>query len=724
MLLPMTLQSRIDIGAHPHEQRKPWSSPPEQITLGHGHHIQPIANSLAKRLGVSEEPASDTSLVHRISPHRSNLLSRIQGCEMHDNGDANINGNGSEGEDETVFNAERVPISDFMAEQSPFTSQNATKTFHLSRSATPTVNSGSTLVQMSSDPPTSNGISNPIAIQRKRVLHEDSVPPRGSSQIHADISRVTLTSAISRNAKLRRGSQSEDMDGLTDKVDAVVTNEVNELFRDTLQKVQTELCERQATASDDESPASAFLKGLLPSLMEEAKSRSQSLVPSVHATEPERPKDLPAAPKAMLTSPGVRLVESMLQAGADLTLPDEEPDSIMHATRMSRPSSSYHRKNIPSHTVRSDSRTTRSSQDDASSSRHRRYTSEHKNRSSHHSKSPRRSFSPANRKTSRYDARSPSPRRHRSRSPRASTNKRSTRYDRSRSPYRGRPEKKTHHRDYSDRSPRRYSYSDRNHSVSSKHESTRYDRRRQDSEYSRRPYRESLSPERGVRSHRDSQWIPEDETEHMVYDEPEPMHDLHDVSDVPGVWAFQVSRDFPDILEYSFNVSEEIAAKWNLIRENNWVMAERETRDELFLHLICLPTALAAPMLDSLLTEISQEPKTLTDALWSIQTEWPGRGSLIIEINPGKPTGKVFFPGDDPVRDPAMTFLDITDPKSCQRNIHNPLEITHTIREGVNTIRFIQLADMDKSFFLLASHRDIPTLDLTALDEILQFRTP
>ncbi|KAK0204954.1 hypothetical protein DFS33DRAFT_716856 [Desarmillaria ectypa] len=401
----------------------------------------------------------------------------------------------------------------------------------------------------------------------------------------------------------------------------------------------------------------------------------------------------------MLTSPGVRLVESMLQAGAKLTLPqpDEEPDSIIHATHMSRPSSSYHRKNMPSHTVRSDSRTARSSHDDISASSHHR----------------------------RYDTRTPSPRHHRSCSPHAFSNQRSTRYDRSRSPYRGRPEKRIHHRDYSDLSPQRDSHIVQNSSTSYKRQPTRYDRRRQNSESSRRPYRESLSPERGVRSHRGSQWIPEDETEHhMVYDGPEPMHNLHNVSDVPGVWGFQLSRDLPDILECSFNVGEEIAAKWNLTGENNWVIAERETGDELFLHLICLPTTLAASTLDSLLTETSQEPKTIADALWNMQTEWPEQGSLIIEINPGKTTGKVFFPGDDPVSDPVMIVHNIPDPKSCQSNIHNPLEITHTIQEGVNTIRFIQLTGMQKYFFLLASQREITTLDMIALDEILQFRTP
>lgn len=555
MLFPMTLQSRIDTGGYPHEHRKPWSTPPEEITLGHGHHIQPIANSLARRLGVSDDGTADASLVHRISPRRSNLLSRIQGCEMRDDDDANINGNGVEREEEMALNPERASISPFVRPFSFFfpkvsltitatqTSQNATKTSR--HSATPTA-------QMSPGPS-----------YRKRILHEDSVPPRStphnrSSQIHTDISRTTLTSAISRNAKLRRG---EDTGGLGDKVDAVVTNEINELFRNTLQKAKTELSEKQAAGTDDESPASAFLKGLLPSLTEETKSRSQSLVPS---TEPERPKHLPAAPKAMLTSPSVRLVESMLQAGADLTLLDEEPDTIMHATRMSRPSPSYHRKDKPILPVRSDSRTTRSSHDDVSTSKHNRYTSEHKTRSSRHSKSPHRAFSPANRKTRRYDTRTPSPRRHRSRSPRAFSNQRSTRYDRSRSPYRGRRTR----RDYSDPSPRRNGYNARNRSTSSKHQSARYDRRRQDPESSRRPHRESLSPERGVRPHRDSQWIPEAETEpHMVYDEPEPMPDLNGVSDVPGVWAFQLSRDLPDILEYSFNVSEEIAAKWNLKRE-------------------------------------------------------------------------------------------------------------------------------------------------------------
>lgn len=658
MLLPMTLQSRIDTGGYPHEQRKPWSTAPEQIPLGHGHCIQPIANSLARRLGVSEDGADDAPLVHRISPRRSNLLSRIQGCEMGDDGDANVNGNGTEHGEEWALNAKRASVS-------PCTSQNATKT--LGHSATP-------VAQMSPRP-------------QKRALHEDCGTP--FNQIHTDISRATLTSAVSRNAKLRRG---EDV---SDKVDAVVTDEINELFRGTLQKAQAELSEKQA---GDELPASAFLRGLLPSLMAETKSRSQSLVPS---TEPERPKHLPAAPKAMLTSPGVRLVESILQAGADLTLPDEEPDTILHATRMSRPSSSYHWKDVPSRPVRSDSRTTRSSHDDVSVSKHHRYTSDHTTRSSRHSKSPQRAFSPANHKTRHYDTRTPSPRRHRSRSPR---NQRSTRYDRSHSPYRGR---RTHRRDYPDPSPRRDSYNSRNRSPSSKHQSARYDRRRQDPESSRRPYRESLSPERGVRPHRDSQWIPEAETEHhMVYDEPEPMPDLNGVSDVPGVWAFQLSRDLPDVLEYSFNVNEEIATKWNLRRENNWVMTERETRDELFLHLLCLPTALAISTLDSVLTEPSQEPKAVADALWKMQTEWPEQGSLIIEINPGQPVGKVFFPGDH------------------SNNIHEPLEVTHTIQEGVNTIRFVQLAGMHKSFFLLASHREIPTLDLTALAELLQFRTP
>lgn len=653
----MTLQSRINTGGHPREQRKPWTTQPEQITLGHGHHIQPIANSLARRLGASGDGTADASLVHRISPRRSNLLSRIQGCEM---GDANVNGNGTEREDERALDAERTSIS-------PFTSQNATKT--LRHSATPTP-------QMSPGPSGQKGVS-----------HEDSIPPRGtpssrSSQIHTHISRATLTSAISQNAKLRRG---EDTDGLSDKVDAVVTSDINELFRNTLQKAQTELSEKQAAVPDDESPASAFLKELLPSVIE---SRSQSLDP---ATEPERPKHPPAAPKAMLRSPGTRLVESMLQAGADLTLPDEEPDSVMHATRMSRPSSSYHWKDIPSRPVRSDSRATHSSHDEVPE--HHRYNSEHRIRSSRHSKSPHRTFS----RITQYDTRTPSPRRHRSRSPR---NQRSTRYDRSRSPYRGR---RTHRRDYSDPSPRRNNYSARNRSTSSKYQSPRYDRRRQDPESSRRSRRrESLSPERGVRPHRDSQWIPEAESKyHMVYDEPEPMSDFNNISDVPGVWAFQHSRNLPDILECTFNVSEEVAAKWNLTRENNRVMAEGETRDELFLHLLCLPAALAVPVL----TDPSQEPKTIADALWKMQTEWPEGGSLIIEINPGKPVGKVFFPGDHP------------------NNIHSPLEVTHTIQQGVNTIRFVQLTGMHKSFVLFASHRDIPILDLTALAELLQFRT-
>ncbi|KAG7451326.1 uncharacterized protein BT62DRAFT_927002 [Guyanagaster necrorhizus] len=693
----MTLQSRIDTAG---QQKKLWSSPPEQIPLGHGHHIQPSANSLARRLRASEDRDSDDSLVHRISPCHSNLLSRIQGHEMYGNGDTN-----TEREDE------RALISDFMTVQSPFASENATKTLrrsaHFSRSATPTANPGSTLAQMFPDPSTSKYISS-AAIQRKSILYEDSATPSsGSPQIRADVARTTLISAISQNAKLRRGPTTMDMSCLGGKVNAVVTNEANELFLDTIQRAKTELREKQAVTSDDESPASTFLKGLSPSLIKETKTWSQSLVSSVHTTaEPEKPKILPAAPRVML-SPGIRLVESMLQAGSDLTLPqpDEElePDSIMHATRMPRPSSSYHRNNMPSHTVRSDSRTNRSFHNDASASRHHRYTSELKTRSSRHSKSPLRSFSPVNRKPSHYDARSPSPDTHQSRTPRIFSNQRSS-HDQSRSPHRGRPEKRSH-RDYSDPSPRRDNYSAQNRSTSSKCQS-RYDRRRQYPDSSRRLNRESLSPARGDPSKRDSQWTTEAKTEHhTVYDEPEPMHNLHSVSDVPGVWAFQLSRDSPDILEYSFSVGEEIAAKWNLTRENNWVVTEEKTRDELFLHLICLPTALAVPTLDSLLIESSQEPKAVASALWNMQTEWPEQGSLIIEINPGKTTGRVLFPGD-------------------LSNIHNPLEITHAIQKGINTIRFVQLTGMQKSFFLLASQRDIPTLDLTVLDEILQFRTP
>ncbi|KAK0223404.1 hypothetical protein IW262DRAFT_1295197 [Armillaria fumosa] len=311
----MTLQSRIDAGRYPHEQRKPWSTPPEEITLGHGHHIQPISNSLARRLGASGDGTADASLVHRISPRRSNLLSRIQGCEMGDDGDTNVNGNGTEREEERTLNTEQASVS-------PFVSLTIT-TIQASQNATKTLRRSATLIAQMSPGPS----------RQKSASHKDSVPPRGtpsnrSCQIHTDISRATLTSAISQNAKLRRG---EDMGGLSDKVDAVVTSEINELFRNTLQKVQAELSEKQAAVPDDGLPTSAFLKELLPSVME---SRSQSLDPS---TEPERPKHPPVAPKAMLTSPGARLVESMLQAGADLTLPDEEPDTVMHATRMTYP---------------------------------------------------------------------------------------------------------------------------------------------------------------------------------------------------------------------------------------------------------------------------------------------------------------------------------------------------------------------------------------------------
>ncbi|KAK0480090.1 hypothetical protein IW261DRAFT_1563775 [Armillaria novae-zelandiae] len=645
----MSLQSRIDTGGHPHEQRKPW--PTEQIALGHGHHIQPIANSLARRLGASGDGTADASLVHRISPHPSNLLSRIQGCEMHDDGDANLNGNGTERDDERTLNAERVSVSPFVRPFSFFffptvsltittiqTSQNATKT--LLHSATPTA-------QMSPGP------------SHQRALHEDSVPRHStpssrSSQIHTDISRATLTSAISQNAKLRRG---KDMGGLSDKVDAVVTNEISELFRNTLQMAQAELSEKQA-AVPDESPASAFLKNLLPSVIE---SRSQSLDPS---TEPERPKQFPAAPKAMFMSPGVRLAQSMLRAGADLTLPDEEPDTVMLATPMSPEQLAALTMMFPNITD-----TFLSMKLALLDIQNHPIASSLESDITIPVLLVPIAIGPVHPATKVLLAMTG-----------AAAHTEGVELIVETTLIRLPGEMIT--------AP----------GIAALHLST-----------SQQDMIEDAKILKALGVHAAANHYPQNqESDPTVipngYQKPKPNTTC--VSDVPGVWVFQPSRNLPDILECSFNVSQEMAARWNLTRENNCVMAERETRDELFLHLLCLPTALAISTLDSVSTEPSQEQKAAVDALWKMQTEWPEPGSLIIEINPGKPVGKVFFPGDHP------------------NNIHCPLEVTHTIQQGVNTIRFVQLTGMHKSFFLLASHREIPILDLAAVAELLQFRTP
>ncbi|KAJ4500940.1 hypothetical protein C8R41DRAFT_362692 [Lentinula lateritia] len=143
---------------------------------------------------------------------------------------------------------------------------------------------------------------------------------------------------------------------------------------------------------------------------------------------------------------------------------------------------------------------------------------------------------------------------------------------------------------------------------------------------------------------------------------------------VPGIWGMGKSLANPGILEFIVDVDIKTAHQWCLSPYSQ--ASSKSKHSKPLLHLLCLPLGLVMSTL------------SCTDSFegWMPLHTWPTQGSLLVDINHGKPEEQIWLPH-----------------YFGSENI--PLDITNAIRQGQNTIRCIQLSPLQHIF---AVHASIP----------------
>ncbi|KIM39894.1 hypothetical protein M413DRAFT_74364 [Hebeloma cylindrosporum] len=167
-------------------------------------------------------------------------------------------------------------------------------------------------------------------------------------------------------------------------------------------------------------------------------------------------------------------------------------------------------------------------------------------------------------------------------------------------------------------------------------------------------------------------------------------------------------------LECSFDIDSETAIKWNFSRNGYITMISSDavksdiTDHTLSLQICCFPTNLVEETFRSL--QHNATPEDIASAIFSLKTEWPLQGHLIIVVNPQNEenhTKKVFLPE-----------------KLGPGN--SPISIKDFVQQGKNIVQFIQLSNMaGKVFALCAKKKDTKPDDVTyASKEDNIIRTP
>ncbi|KAG6821327.1 hypothetical protein H0H93_000188 [Arthromyces matolae] len=136
---------------------------------------------------------------------------------------------------------------------------------------------------------------------------------------------------------------------------------------------------------------------------------------------------------------------------------------------------------------------------------------------------------------------------------------------------------------------------------------------------------------------------------------------------VPGIWFIMPGRDQADIIDCEFEVGQDIIQQ---LRPTAY------PSERVSLRLVCLPR--------DALQELSKD-----DPTHNLKTEWPERGTLLVQMNPAKPHKRSWFPEH---LHPLSPYL----------------EIAGSVREGRNVLRLIQLEDMSSNVFMLHAMRVSP----------------
>jgi hypothetical protein len=131
-----------------------------------------------------------------------------------------------------------------------------------------------------------------------------------------------------------------------------------------------------------------------------------------------------------------------------------------------------------------------------------------------------------------------------------------------------------------------------------------------------------------------------------------------------------------DILEAAFDVSLDTAVQWRLHSTDEAGAFEPKVS----LRLLCLPTSLVASTYQTI--DLPATPADIANAMWSIETQWPSRGKLVVEVNSRRKWGRSLFGRDLAPNGP-------------------PVDVTSCVRPGRNVVRFMQLGDLSQCMFVL-----------------------
>ncbi|KIK55135.1 hypothetical protein GYMLUDRAFT_62737 [Collybiopsis luxurians FD-317 M1] len=144
---------------------------------------------------------------------------------------------------------------------------------------------------------------------------------------------------------------------------------------------------------------------------------------------------------------------------------------------------------------------------------------------------------------------------------------------------------------------------------------------------------------------------------------------------VPSIWSVGIALSHPGILEFTFDIDEETAKKWN-IRPHMDNLEPSSKCEKLAVHLLSLPLGPNG-------IQNNSHPQNLSQ-MWTSMHSWPSQGSLTIQINQGEPYGKTWFPYD---LGPENVLLNITA----------------ALHVGVNKICCLQLSPLEHLFVVHTS---------------------
>jgi hypothetical protein len=168
---------------------------------------------------------------------------------------------------------------------------------------------------------------------------------------------------------------------------------------------------------------------------------------------------------------------------------------------------------------------------------------------------------------------------------------------------------------------------------------------------------------------------------------------------VPGLWSARVGHRHASIVRIDLTIDEPTAAYWHIPPRDQW--EPPELGPSVQLSLLCLPTGAVQEKQSSWGPHSTRQ--SMVDDLVSIPIAWPRMGTLLVQVNKDEPWGRAWLPYE---------LADSTP----------SLDISLHLRQGNNTVTFIQLDNLTDCTFILAAsicHRTKHPESFITLDNFL-----